>query len=1148
MRLLLSAMIFGVLAFAASGAQACGGNTPAGVEGEIIFNETTNAPQFCDGDNWVAMVGGAPEIGSGVVTDGLIGYWPLDGNADDAIGSNDGTLIGNATFTALQVNDGITLDGTGDRINLGSDSSIDNITGPMSICLWASKDSGGGYQTLIGKSTDGYNGWDFYWAGGNGFGFLTPRNGYRERTAGVTQSTFHHLCGTWDGTNGSAGIILYLDGSVYTGTSGNDLGADLNDVANDMFIGGGSGTDFPGDIDDVRLYNRVISPAEITEIYNCGVAGDCGTIAVVSTVTEIIPDDLIAHWRLDEDTGTTASDSSGNGYDGTIQVINATSNNVVGVIDNALEFNANGNGIDVPPINVTGPELTISAWVYLNSITEDGRIVSKTSGTSGSSHDWALYIEDEEEAYPVFAARVTTSSGYNEVNLTDYEVPLQEWVHVGVTYNSANTSSELSLYINGQFIADYNINGGNIVTSAKEIGIGNNPSSVGNRYIDGILDDVRIYDRALNNSEFRSLHQATDGIRYNSNNRTMEYFDGNRFVSMTPSWPEVDEGPIYGDYADLGCPNIGDPCSDGSVYAGITPDGNVPMYTTAANAPGGAAYSWNNGNNTGKVQTFITNDTTGEANTAALVAIDSDNITDGNQPHQAAQYCYDLDIHENDDWYLPAREEFRLFDGNMTAIGGFTPGGSYYYADSTEGGSGFIYDWHQWGANNAGITGGTVSETSFHVRCVRKAKRAIAGTGGLVGHWKLDETEGTTAVDSTGNNNATFSGVYFLGMPGAIGKSAALFEDGDIYTASTATNISNMNKASFSKWFKIDIDSNSQQFLIDKNGDYSLSVLTSTNNFAFTWDRWANIPEWRTVDNSISTYDRWHHLVVTYDSSSISNAPRFYLNGTLINSSTITAPLAPINTAAPTRLNIGNQNNQLIPLLGKLDDLRIYDRVLTPAEVQMLFNMGGAYGQNLVAPEDCPNIGDVCDDGTVYAGESADGSVDIYAAPNDEPGDYTFGSLGDARLTGGTDGDGNTLRLASYGQSAHPAAYQCFTKSFGGATDWYLPSQTELIDIAGSGTPLAPNFNLEDERYWSSTEVNANSARTVTISTATPNNTNKDVHALLRCVRKGPAPRCSNPYGLAGEMVYNNTSGGDTTDVVQYCDGARWIAIGKSAP
>jgi len=59
-----------------------------------------------------------------------------------------------------------------------------------------------------------------------------------------------------------------------------------------------------------------------------------------------------------------------------------------------------------------------------------------------------------------------------------------------------------------------------------------------------MMDDVRIYRRVLTVSEIQEIMAAQDGIRYNSNHRKMEYFDGNRHVSMTPPWPDVTDGLV----------------------------------------------------------------------------------------------------------------------------------------------------------------------------------------------------------------------------------------------------------------------------------------------------------------------------------------------------------------------------------------------------------------------------------------------------------------------------------------------------------------------------------------------------------------------------------------------------------------------------
>lgn len=73
------------------------------------------------------------------------------------------------------------------------------------------------------------------------------------------------------------------------------------------YIGKYSGYEFDGVIDEVRIYNRTLSPGEVLAHYNTGV-GQYGR-------TET---GLVAGWHFDEDVGTTASDYSGNNHDGTI--------------------------------------------------------------------------------------------------------------------------------------------------------------------------------------------------------------------------------------------------------------------------------------------------------------------------------------------------------------------------------------------------------------------------------------------------------------------------------------------------------------------------------------------------------------------------------------------------------------------------------------------------------------------------------------------------------------------------------------------------------------------------------------------------------------------------------------------------------------
>ena len=122
-----------------------------------------------------------------------------------------------------------------------------------------------------------------------------------------------------------------------------------------------------------------------------------------------------------------------------------------------------------------------------------------------------------------------------------------------------------------------------------------------------------------------------------------------------------------------------------------------------------------------------------------------------------------------------------------------------------------------------------------------------------------------------------------------------------------------------------------------------------------------------------------------------------------------------------------------------------------------------------------------------------------------------------------------------------------------GADDWYLPARDELfllydslVDVDGDDDPNTPTpgyqYGFQADRYYSSTENSIGSALGARFdgdgTVIGISNHNSDRGS--RCVRKGPAPRGANPDGLEGEMIYNSTH-----DVVQFCDGARWRAIGK---
>lgn len=160
------------------------------------------------------------------------------------------------------------------------------------------------------------------------------------------------------------------------------------------------------------------------------------------------------------------------------------------------------------------------------------------------------------------------------------------------------------------------------------------------------------------------------------------------------------------------CGNIGDVCIDGSIYAGLTPDGNKRMFIAAADLAG--TYAWDPQGVASPRPTFsgFSESSTGKANTATM-----DTYAPGGYP--AGQACGSAVIHGHSDWYLPAKDEAQLIFnsfklGRPSPIAGFTAA-NYYTSNGAGGGTATYYNmgWAAWGNASQGML------TASRVRCAR---------------------------------------------------------------------------------------------------------------------------------------------------------------------------------------------------------------------------------------------------------------------------------------------------------------------------------------------------------------------------------------------------------------------------------------------
>jgi hypothetical protein len=199
---------------------------------------------------------------------------------------------------------------------------------------------------------------------------------------------------------------------------------------------------------------------------------------------------LVGYWNFDEGSGTVANDSSGNENNGTL--VNDPTWTTGKIGSGALSFNGSSYVVKNSFSGDFTNGGTISFWTFNNSLTDN--------------HAW---ISTSQILPSVFAsggkirAMVYNPAGASAFDAAGSAVPLGQWVFYAVVWDS----SVLKIYKNGSNVdgQDTTITG-TMRTSAGDLWIG---ADRGSRSIDGAMDEVRIYNRALSAQEVLDIYNNT---------------------------------------------------------------------------------------------------------------------------------------------------------------------------------------------------------------------------------------------------------------------------------------------------------------------------------------------------------------------------------------------------------------------------------------------------------------------------------------------------------------------------------------------------------------------------------------------------------------------------------------------------------------
>jgi len=208
------------------------------------------------------------------------------------------------------------------------------------------------------------------------------------------------------------------------------------------------------------------------------------------------PSDTVAYWAMDEGSGTTASDSSGNGWTGTLT---GGTSWVAGKPGQAVHFDGVSGRMSAGDIP-SSSTMTWTFWMRTPTVPAYNvayGLLDKYIGTN-AKREWRVFMMGEDIRLTIAPS---TISWYEERIATGFNAVANTWAHVAVVFNNG----AFTAYKDGVAVAT---NGDFTHTE-----IANRTASVyagyrqgGGEYFTGDMDEIRIYNRALSSSEVQAIY------------------------------------------------------------------------------------------------------------------------------------------------------------------------------------------------------------------------------------------------------------------------------------------------------------------------------------------------------------------------------------------------------------------------------------------------------------------------------------------------------------------------------------------------------------------------------------------------------------------------------------------------------------------